>query len=274
MLISEKLVNATANSHLCVGLDPVLEKLPEPLRDRKKPVLEFLLGIVEKTWPYVAAYKPNLAFFETMGQEGDEALEATISRIRELAPGCVVIGDGKRGDIGSTAEKYASAMFDRWGFDMTTVNPYFGSDGILPFVEREDKGVYLLAATSNPSAVEIQNDEFGGFLPVRVAELTVKKWNKNRNVGLVVGATRTETMERIRKAGSDIPWLIPGIGAQGGDLAKSLGFGLGEKGRIPSLINASRSVIYASKGEDFAEKAGLEAKALNDAINEAREIKT
>lgn len=269
MTYRDKLARAATRGHLCVGLDPKLDRIPAHLRRDDDLVPQFLAAIVEATAPFAAAFKPNLAFFEALGEHGDAALVHTIAAVREHAPEALLIGDGKRGDIGSTAERYASALFDRWGFDAATVNPWFGTDGVFPFVERDEHGAFLLAATSNPSSGEIQRLPGGVFLPAIVADLAERQWNERGNVGLVVGATRGDEMAEIRAAGPSLPWLIPGIGAQGGDLAVSLVHGVGDGG-IPSMINASRSILYASSGEDFADAAAREAKALADAIIQAR----
>lgn len=265
----QRLAKAVERGHVCVGIDPVPDRLPEPLKGKPSAVRTFVEEIVRAAAPHAAAFKPNLAFFEALGHEGDDALEAAVAAAREHAPHAVVIGDGKRGDIGSTAQRYAAALYDRWGFDAVTVNPWFGDDGVLPFTERPERGVLLLAATSNPSAAMVQ--ELGAPeepLYLRIAKLAESRWNEHGNVGLVVGATRGETMEAIRAAGSGLPWLIPGIGAQGGDLQTSVAFGMAG-GAVPSLVNASRSIIYASGGEDYAEAAAREAKALRDAISKA-----
>lgn len=269
MTYREHLARATRNGYVCVGLDPVPERLPDHLRDKPDGLLTFLTSIIRATAEHAAAYKPNLAFFEALGPEGDEALKVVIDEIRLRAPMAVIIGDGKRGDIGSTAERYASAMFDRWGFDAATVNPYFGTDGVKPFASRPEHGAYLLGATSNPSAVEVQKPWEGVALPNIIAKLARDQWNEHGNVGLVVGATRIDEMATLREDSGDLPWLIPGIGTQGGDLAASLNYGLTGRA-IPSLINASRSILYASSGEDFAEAAGVETKRMKDAIQVAR----
>lgn len=271
MTFQQRLERATKNSQLCVGLDPVPERLPVEFRGRPDGVARFLRGIVEATAHYAAAFKPNLAFFEALGKPGDKALFSTIEAVRDFAPGALLIGDGKRGDIGSTAERYAVALFDRWGFDAVTVNPWFGEDGVKPFAEREEKGVYLLAATSNPSSAELQEvGDPSQHLHLRVAELASEKWNANKNLGLVVGATRTETMTAMRESGPGLPWLIPGVGAQGGDLQAAVQYGCGVSGEIPSVVNASRSVLYASAGADYALAASKEAKKLRDQIREAK----
>lgn len=270
MTFGERLAQATASSLLCVGLDPVPHRLPAHLAG-EDAVARFCEAIVESTARYAAAFKPNLAFFEALGAVGDAALERVIAAVQEQAPNALLIGDGKRGDIGSTAERYASALYDRWGFDAVTVNPWFGADGVKPFAERPDRGVYLLAATSNPSSAEVQEASNGGEpLYVRIARLAYSSWNEHSNLGLVVGATRVETMEAIREAGADLPWLIPGVGTQGGDAEQAVRFGLATGG-MASLINASRSVLYASAGEDFAEAAAAEAKKLHEMIGRARQ---
>lgn len=269
MRFEERLAGAVRRGYLCVGIDPVPERLPAHLKSHPRALEEFVDGIVRATAPFAAAYKPNLAFFEALGRDGEALLEGAIGAVRSHAPDALLIGDGKRGDIGSTAQRYAAALFDRWGFDAATVNPWFGADGVLPFLERPEHGAYLLAATSNPSAAQVQ--ENGSHpLYLRIAELAQGEWNQHRNVGLVVGATRVQTMDAIREAGPDLPWLIPGIGAQGGDLEASVRRGIGTRG-IPSMINASRSILYASSGEDFAEAAAREAETLTTAIRNAVE---
>ncbi len=272
MSFYSSLEKATKNSGLCVGIDPVPERLPEFLREKKGGVIAFCKGIIEATALYTAAYKPNLAFFEAMGASGESALAHVVSFIKKYAPDAVIIGDAKRGDIGSTAERYASAMFDRWGFDAATVNPYLGSDGILPFSERDDKGVYLLAMTTNPSAVELQ--DHGGEndpLYLKVANLAETLWNENRNIGLVVGATRADRIEKVRELAPSLPFLIPGVGAQGGDLETAVKLGL-HPSAPKGVINSSRGIIYASSGEDYAERAAEEAKKMRDKIREALKI--
>jgi orotidine-5'-phosphate decarboxylase len=264
------LKNAAAKSRLCVGIDPVMDRLPEHLKEHSDGLLTFIQGIIRATAPYAGAFKPNLAFFEALGRDGDDALEVCISTARTEAQDAVLIGDGKRGDIGSTAERYAEAIYGRWGFDAATVNPWFGADGVLPFSQHADRGVYLLAATSNPSSVEVQEPGENGGEPlhVRIARLASEQWNEHGNIGLVVGATRVETMQQVRSAGHGLPWLIPGVGVQGGDLEQALEHGVGSNG-LPSMINASRSIIYASSGEDFAERSAEEAKRLMEEISSA-----
>ncbi len=266
----ERLLAATQNSGVCVGLDPVPEKLPEALRDKEEGIALFCEEIVRATAPFVAAYKPNLAFFEALGLEGFHALRRAIDAVRQHAPNALIIGDGKRNDIGSTAARYATAMFDHWGFDAVTVNPYLGWDGIKPFAEYTDRGVYLLAMTSNPSAVEVQDfKNHRDHVFQHVTKLAARTWNKFDNIGLVVGATRPERIAQVRAPAPLLPFLIPGVGAQGGDLAAAVKLGFVE-GKAPALINASRSIIYASSGADFTEKAAEEAKRMQEAIQQLR----
>ncbi|HEB84522.1 MAG TPA: orotidine-5'-phosphate decarboxylase [Bacteroidetes bacterium] len=191
--------------------------------------------------------------------------------VRDRAPDAILIGDGKRNDIGSTAERYAMALFDRWGFDAVTVNPYLGSDTVRPFSERAEKGIYLLALTSNPGAEEVQGHGGpSGPLYLHIVHLAAERWNEHGNIGLVVGATKADRLAGVRAAAPELPWLLPGIGAQGGDLEAAVAAGLAE-GAAPGLINASRSILYASGGEDFAERAGEEARRLADSITRAKE---
>ncbi|MCB2198445.1 orotidine-5'-phosphate decarboxylase [bacterium] len=264
MTFQERLSKASENGYLCIGLDPVPERLPEPLRKTRNGVARFVEAIILATAPYAASYKPNLAFYEALGKDGEAALERAVDAVRVHAPHALLIGDGKRGDIGSTAERYASALFDRYGFDAATVNPWFGSDGVLPFSQRPEHGVYLLAATSNPSSAQVQ-ESGDDPLYLRIAKLAQEEWNEHNNIGLVVGATRVETMDTIRKTAPDLPWLIPGVGAQGGDLDASVRHGM-TGSVLPSMINSSRGILYASSGEDFQEASAREAKKLAEAI--------
>lgn len=245
---------------LCVGLDPVLERFPSHLRERGvKGIAEFNRAIIDATSDLAAAYKPNLGFYEAYGPDGLQVLEETVSSVpTEL----VTIGDAKRGDIGHTARQYARALFDRLGFDAVTVNPYMGSDCVLPFLEYEEKGVFVLALTSNPGSADFQRHH---DLYLRVVEKVVE-WNQAGNVGLVVGAQHPDELAAIRKLVGDMPILVPGVGAQGGDLPSAVAAG---KGSMPGclLVNVSRGVIYASDGPDFAAQARRAAQQLVDEMN-------
>ncbi len=252
-------------SLVCVGLDADPDRIPTPLKDKPDSVYRFLKAIIEVTSDFVLAYKPNLAFYESLGVEGWD----TLRRVLRLIPdGVLKIGDGKRGDIGSTAEKYAVALFDL-GFDAVTVNPYLGRDTVLPFVKDETRGCFLLCLTSNPSSKDFQYLRADGKrLYEHVAERAVG-WNTNGNCGLVVGATHPDELRGIRKAAPDLPILIPGVGAQGGDLEASVLEGTDAAGEA-ALINSSRGILYASSGPDFMDAAAAETLKLKEAVNAAR----
>lgn len=266
MTFREKLEAAAARngSLLCVGLDP------DPARLPVDSVAEFNRAIVEATADLVCAYKPNVAFYEALGEEGYAALRETLAAIPPEIP---TIGDAKRGDIGNTARAYARAAFDVLGFDAVTVNPYLGSDSLAPFIEREDRGVFVLCRTSNPGAADLQDLAIGGDGGGRplyevVAELA-RGWNTRGNVGLVTGATYPEELRRVRELCPEMLLLVPGVGAQAGDLAAAVRAGLDARsGGI--LVNASRGVLYASTGQDFAQAAREAARALRDEIQQHR----
>jgi len=245
-------------SLLCVGLDPDLGLMP------KLGPLEFNKAIVDATADLVCAYKPNLAFYESLGVEGLKALQKTVEHIPGHIP---IIGDGKRGDIGNTAKAYAKALFVTFGFDAATVNPYLGFDSIKPFIEYEDKGVFILCRTSNPGAVDFQNLVNGQGIPLYEAVARkAKEWNVSGNIGLVVGATYPEELKAIRQLCPEMPLLIPGIGAQGGDLASTVKYGVDDQG-VNAIIAVSRQILYASQGKDFAQAARNNALELRDSIN-------
>ena len=256
------------DSLLCVGLDVNPERIPSHLMKNDDPIFRFNKHIIDATADLVVAYKPNLAFYEALGSEGWDILKRTVSYIPE---GILKIGDAKRGDIGSTAEKYAEGLF-ALGFDVVTVNPYLGWDSIAPFIKEEKRGVFVLCLTSNPSSHDFQYLQFKGkSLYQKVAEKVVQ-WNEKGNCGLVVGATHSDELKEIRETASDLPFLIPGIGAQGGDLETSVLTGTDGKGEM-AIINSSRGIIYASGGEDFAEAARRKAVKLRDGINRFRKRK-
>ncbi len=231
-----------SGSCVCVGLDPDPSKMP--IDD----VFEFNRSIVDATHDLVAAFKPQIAFYEAMGIPGLRALEQTIAHIRNVAPDVFVVLDAKRGDMGNTAEAYAKAVFEAWGVDACTVNAYQGSEAIEPFLRYDGKGVFVVCRTSNPSSMEIQDvvdSSSGELLYDRVARIAVEM--SPENVGLVVGATYPEELSSLRSAHPNTPFLIPGVGAQGGDASVAR-----ERGRHNILINSSRGVIYASQSKaDF-----------------------
>jgi orotidine-5'-phosphate decarboxylase len=260
MSFTQKLreIQIKQNSLLCIGLDVDTEKIPEHLRASENPVLEFNKQIIEATCDLVCAYKPNLAFYEAMGEQGLNALRGTIKLIPKSV---LTIGDGKRGDIGNTAERYAKSLLDDFGFDAVTVNPYMGFDSVEPFLKDPEKGVFILALTSNPGSKDFQRLKVGTKSLYEKVVLSAKKWNANKNIGLVVGATHAKELQRVRKMVADMPILIPGIGKQGGDLKSAVRFGCDKNGQL-AIINASRSILYASSGKDFAEAARSEAKRM------------
>jgi orotidine 5'-phosphate decarboxylase subfamily 2 len=257
------------DSLVCVGLDVDPSRLPECLLSGTDPVFRFNKAIIDATADLVAAYKPNLAFYEALGAEGYDILKRTVRYIPE---GVLVIGDAKRGDIGSTAEKYAQALTDL-GFHAVTVNPYLGWDSIDPFVRDPQRGAFILCLTSNTSSRDFQYLEPAGQpLYLNVAEKAVE-WNKNGNCGLVVGATHPRELKAVREKAPGLPFLIPGIGAQGGDLEASIMAGTDERGSL-AVINSSRGILYASSGDDFAGAARDRTETLRESINRFRRIKS
>jgi orotidine-5'-phosphate decarboxylase len=255
-----------ANSLVCVGLDPDPARIPADLRDDPLPFLAFGRRIVDATFDVAAAYKPQIAFYSALGKERE--LEATIHYIRERAPAALIILDAKRGDIGNTAEAYAREAFDRYGADAVTVNPYMGEDSVRPFLARPDRGALLLCRTSNPGARDFQDILIDGRpLYRRVAERAAAHWNENRNLMFVVGATYPAEMADLRRAHPEIGFLVPGIGAQGGDLDATLEAGLDARG-AGLLLSSSRAVIYAGGGAGAAIR--VEAEALRAAVNRRR----
>jgi orotidine-5'-phosphate decarboxylase len=249
------------NSLLCVGLDPDPQKLPVD------NVLEFNKAIIDATADLVCAYKPNLAFYEAMGIRGLQILKKTVAHVPADIP---VIGDAKRGDIGNTAAAYAKALFEYYKFDAVTVSPYLGYDSIEPFLNYKQGGIFVLCRTSNKSAADFQDlvDNFGMKFYQTVA-LRASEWNKDGNIGLVVGATYPEELKEVRKMCPEMPLLIPGIGAQGGDLELSVRYGTNAR-KEKAVIVAARQVLYASKGPDYAKAARKAATELRDSINRAR----
>lgn len=256
----DKLLAASQRNRslLCIGLDPDPERLPHV------SLSDFNRGIIDATADLICAYKPNFAFYEALGIDGLKLLQETIDYIPDYIP---VIGDAKRGDIGNTAKAYARALFDIYHVDAATVNPYLGFDSIEPFIQYEDKGVFILCRTSNSGARDFQNlADFNGKKLYEVVARKAGEWNVQGNIGLVVGATYPEELKEIRQLCPEMLLLIPGIGAQGGDLALAVQNGIDAK-REKAIINVSRQVLYASQGKDFAEAARRSAQELRDSIN-------
>ena len=255
----------SSQSLVCVGLDP------DPQRMAVADPFEFNRAIVDATSDLVCAYKPNAAFYEALGMPGLEALGRTVEYIHETAPQVVIIGDAKRGDIGPSGEAYARAMFNIWRFDAVTVNAWGGWDTIAPFLEDPEHGVFVWCRGSNPGSTELQDlivDTPLGRVPLyqHLARSSLT-WNRHGNLGLVVGATSPDQLETVRGICSGMPLLIPGVGAQGGDLETAVRLGTDHRGRL-AIINSSRGIIYASNGPDFAEAARRETDLLRQRINQ------
>jgi orotidine-5'-phosphate decarboxylase len=264
MTFTEKLARASRKNRslLCVGLDTDPALLPPGLG-----IFEFNKAIIDATADLVCAYKPNLAFYETQGSAGLDALKRTRDYIGGEIP---VIADAKRGDIGNTAAAYARSLFDYYNFDAATASPYLGFDSLEPFINHHDRGVFILCRTSNPGAADFQSLACrveGGEKPLfEVVADKVNRWNKHGNLGLVVGATYPEELKLLRQRYPEMPLLIPGVGTQGGEMALVARYGA-DAGRRRTVINASRQVLYASKGKDFAAAARQAARELRDGIN-------
>ena len=261
--------SVAVESLACVGLDPDPSLMPVG------GVFEFNRAIIDATHDLVCAYKPQLAFYEALGIEGLEALRETVGHIRRVAPDVIIVGDAKRGDIGSTATAYARAMFEFWDFDVVTVHPYLGGDSVAPFLEYEGRGALVVCRTSNPGARELQDIRLdmgsgaqGKTVYERVAD-AVEEWNVPGTLGLVVGATYPEEMTVLRRDHPSLPFLIPGIGEQGGDVHGATRAGANADGR-GILVSSSRGVLYASSDPDgYADAARNEVEKLRSEINAA-----
>lgn len=258
-------VQRRTNSALCVGLDVDPARLPAGLSQDHHGFERFVRGIVDATADLVCAYKPNLAFYEAMGEHCYSLLRATLDAV----PGdLITIADAKRGDIGTTAERYATAIFDVLGFDAMTVNPYQGADSVEPYIRDSGHGALILCKTSNPGSADFQDlrsDDEGGAPLWEIIARRAAGWNGRANVGLVVGATYPAQLARVRQLAPDLPILVPGVGAQGGDAAESARVGAAPDGTL-AIVSASRQVLYASSGPDWQEAARREAVALRDAM--------
>ncbi len=260
------ILQSRKNSLLCVGLDPVLERLPISLRG-KDPLLatsEFCRSIIDSTLPEAIAFKPNLAFFEALGPGGmDVLLDVT----RHIGDRALTIADGKRGDIGNTAAMYARSFFEEFNFDSCTVSAYMGRDSVDPFLSYEGKLVFVLVKTSNQGAEDFQNLQSNGKAIYQIVAEKVEEWGmaSTGETGFVVGATQGNTLSQLRLTHKTTPFLVPGIGAQGGSIEDTLAAHT-TKGSV--LINSSRSIIYASSGEDYSEQAALAAAKLNSKISD------
>jgi orotidine-5'-phosphate decarboxylase len=254
---------ATRTSHVCIGLDPDIGALPDGFNHDADDVLRFLTAIIEATSDVAAAYKPNSAFFEVLGAPGWEVLQAVIAAVPSDIP---VILDAKRGDVGNTALRYAQAAFDVLGASAVTVNPYLGGDSLRPFLNRAGKGIFVLCRTSNPGAADLQDLHVGERPLYRHVARLAREWNILGNVGLVAGATWPEELAAVREDCPGMPLLIPGVGAQGGDIAAAIKAVAGGDGEQPFLLSSSRAIVNASSGGDFQEAASGAAHELRDRI--------
>lgn len=262
-------VCAKRNSLVCVGLDIDLKKIPKFILNKKEPQIYFSQAIIDATLEYAAAYKINTAFFEAYGTKGWEAMTKIVNYLPDKA---IKIADAKRGDIGNTSKMYASAFFQELNFDALTVNPYLGSDAVAPFLEDEAKGVFILCHTTNKGAEDFQKFSNGKQALFELVAHHVLQWNVRNNCGLVVGATYPAEMKHVRSLVPELPFLVPGLGAQGGDFELAIKYATTENGS-GAIFNFSRSIIYSSSEQDFAEVAGEKAKQLKEAIIKIINIK-
>lgn len=255
-------------SFLCVGLDTDIRKIPAFLLDTGDPIFAFNKAIIDATAPYTVAYKPNLAFYESEGLEGWGSLEKTVHYLHENYPDIYLIADAKRGDIGNTSTMYARAFFEKMAFDAVTVAPYMGEDSVKPFLGYKGKRVVILALTSNKGAYDFQfgKDQATGEKLFEKVLRVSQDWGTPENIMYVIGATKAEELAGIRKIVPSHFLLVPGVGAQGGSLQEVAAYGLNEQCGL--LVNSSRAIIYASKDEDFAQKAGESAKETRDEMFE------
>jgi orotidine-5'-phosphate decarboxylase len=267
----ERLANGfrTSNSMLCVGLDPDITRMPTGYGTTATDIERFCIEIVKATAEFACSFKPQIAYFAA--NRAEAALENVIGKIHELAPHATVILDAKRGDIGATAKQYAIEAFERYQADSVTLSPYMGSDSVEPYHAYPDRGLFLLCRTSNPGGNDLQflNTERQEPLYQTVAKLATTTWNPHQQVGLVVGATYPEEIRAVRQLVGDAPLLVPGIGAQGGDLHNTVKNGLCSQG-WGLLINSSRAILYAGNDQQFAQAAAKEAERTRDAINQAK----
>ncbi len=254
-------------SFLCIGLDTDIKKIPKHLLDNEDPIFEFNKQIIDATNQYCIAYKPNIAFYESLGYKGWISLEKTINYLNEKYPNVFTIADAKRGDIGNTSQMYAKAFLETLNFDAITVAPYMGEDSVSPFLEYANKWVILLALTSNKGAYDFQTHKIENtneFLYERVLKTSLN-WGSSNNLMYVVGATKAEMLEGIRKIVPDSFLLVPGVGAQGGSLEEVVKYGINKECGL--IVNSSRNIIYASSGIDFNIKAKEEAEKMKNEMD-------
>jgi orotidine-5'-phosphate decarboxylase len=264
------------NSMLCVGLDPEPTKFPDRIKGDANKIYDFCAAIVDATADVVNSFKPQIAYFAA--HRAEDQLEKLIAHMRRVAPHVPIILDAKRGDIGSTAEQYAIEAFERYGADAVTLSPFMGWDSVAPYLKYHGKGAFLLCRTSNPGGDDLQNQRLASvegqpLMYEHIAKLAQGPWNLNGQLGLVVGATYPKEIERVRELAPTVPLLIPGVGAQGGDAIATVKAGLrmsGDETTGPIIVNSSRAILYASKGDDFAEAARRVALQTRDLLQDAR----
>jgi orotidine-5'-phosphate decarboxylase len=265
-------------SLLCVGLDPDPARFPGALRGDASRIHDFCAAIVDATADLAIAFKPQIAYFAA--HRAEDQLERLIAHIRRAAPHVPVILDAKRGDIGSTAEQYAIEAFERYGADAVTLSPFMGFDSVEPYLRREGKGAFLLCRTSNPGGDDLQNQSLASVsgqprMYEHIAQLAQGPWNRNGQLGLVVGATYPSELERVRALAPSVPLLIPGVGAQGGDAqatVRAAWRGDAAQTTGPVVVSSSRAILYASSGDDFAAAARQEAMRTRDVLHAARAV--
>jgi orotidine-5'-phosphate decarboxylase len=257
---------ALKKSILCIGLDTSIDRIPTHLHHLEDPVFAFNKQIIDATAHLAVAFKINTAFYEALGIKGWRVLKSTLDY---LPDDVIKIADAKRGDIGNTAAMYAQALFEELGADAITVNPLLGYDSVEPFIKKQEKGVFFLCLTSNPGSKDFQHFTDGQQQLYEKIALSVQSWNANKNCGLVVGATHPDELKQIRSRVPDLPFLIPGIGAQGGDIQAAVRAGTNSQGTM-AIFNSSRAIIYASNDENFAHRAQEKAEQTRMALNKAR----
>jgi orotidine-5'-phosphate decarboxylase len=264
------------NSMLCVGLDPEPTKFPDRIKGDSNKIYDFCAAIVDATADLVNSFKPQIAYFAA--HRAEDQLERLMEHMRRVAPHVPIILDAKRGDIGSTAEQYAIEAFERYGADAVTLSPFMGWDSVAPYLKYHGKGAFLLCRTSNPGGDDLQNQRLASvegqpLMYEHIAKLAQGPWNLNGQLGLVVGATYPKEIERVRELAPAVPLLIPGVGAQGGDAVATVKAGLrvsGGQTTGPIIVNSSRAILYASKGDDFAEAARRVALQTRETLQAAK----
>jgi orotidine-5'-phosphate decarboxylase len=269
MTFNEKLrsIQRKNNSLLCIGLDTDIQLIPKSLLRGTDPIIEFNHRIIEATRDLVCAYKLNLAFYEVLGERGWHIVHQTLARIPK---NIITIGDGKRGDIGNSVERYAKLILEDYRFDAATVNPYMGEDSVAPFLERKERCAFILTVTSNKGAKDFQFLKVNGKPLYEKVVQKINQWNTRKNCGVIAGTTHPGVLKRLRELAPTLPFLLPGIGAQQGDLESAVRYGCDMRGEL-AIISSSRSILYASHDENFPDAARAAALTLRNRINHYRE---